>query len=42
VDMLVHVLSDLKARRAGKCAWKAATRAAFRGRKWTVTGSFFF
>ena len=38
VDMLVHVLSDLKARRAGNCAWKAATRAAFRGRKWTVTG----
>ena len=32
-NMLVHALSDLGATRAGKCAWKAATRAAFRGRK---------
>jgi hypothetical protein len=27
VDILVHALSDLEAKRGRKCAWKAATRA---------------
>jgi hypothetical protein len=33
VDMLVHALSDLGAKRGSKHAWKSATRAARRGRQ---------
>jgi hypothetical protein len=37
MDILVHALSDLEAKRGRKCAWKAATRAVLWGRRWTVT-----